>query len=202
MISRLIMLRKGTYPDFPEMGVDIVGRYRFAFEDECSLLSMDIEEQANRYLPEFYPISIYCPTCHKDSTEIFFYDEISGDVSYECTCGYSSNLNVNTATNIKLQWKVDWPMRWMVEKVTFETSGMDHSAANGSKAVSERVVREIYNYEPPVFTPYNFIGIKGGGAKMSSSKGNVLTLTDLLKVYDKILFFGSMLNMILCTHLT
>lgn len=76
-------------------------------------------------------------------------------------------------------------MRWMVEQVTFETAGMDHSAANGSKAVSERVVREIYNYEPPVFTPYNFIGIKGGGAKMSSSKGNVLTLTDLLKVYDK-----------------
>ena len=76
-------------------------------------------------------------------------------------------------------------MRWMVENVTFETGGVDHSASNGSKAVSERVAREIYNYEPPVYIPYNFIGIKGGGAKMSSSKGNVLTITDLLKVYDK-----------------
>ena len=94
-------------------------------------------------------------------------------------------LNINNADNIKLQWKVDWPMRWMVENVTFETGGIDHSASNGSKAVSERVAREIYNYEPPVYIPYNFIGIKGGGAKMSSSKGNVLTITDLLKVYDK-----------------
>ena len=76
-------------------------------------------------------------------------------------------------------------MRWMVERVTFETGGIDHSAANGSKAVSERVVREIFNYEPPIYIPYNFIGIKGGGAKMSSSTGNVLTITDLLKVYDK-----------------
>ena len=76
-------------------------------------------------------------------------------------------------------------MRWMVERVTFETGGIDHSASNGSKAVSERVAREIYNYEPPVYIPYNFIGIKGGGAKMSSSTGHVLTITDLLKVYDK-----------------
>ena len=76
-------------------------------------------------------------------------------------------------------------MRWMVEHVTFETGGIDHSASNGSKAVSERVAREIYNYEPPVYIPYNFIGIKGGGSKMSSSAGNVLTITDLLKVYDK-----------------
>ena len=76
-------------------------------------------------------------------------------------------------------------MRWMVENVVFETGGIDHSAANGSKAVSEKVAREIYNFEPPVYIPYNFIGIKGGGAKMSSSTGNVLTITDLLKVYDK-----------------
>ena len=32
---------------------------------------------------------------------------------------------------------------------------------------------------------YDFIGIKGGNGKMSSSTGNVLTLTDLLRVYDK-----------------
>lgn len=152
----------------------------FTIIDSFRTQDATIEEIEN-----YYPISIYCQVCHKDSTKILSYDEKTGNVSYECTCGYSSTLNISTATNIKLQWKVDWPMRWMVEQVTFETAGMDHSAANGSKAVSERVVKEIYNYNPPVFTPYNFIGIKGGGAKMSSSKGNVLTLTDLLKVYDK-----------------
>ena len=121
----------------------------------------------------------------KEKTIISSYILETGEVTYSCSCGHNDALNINNADNIKLQWKVDWPMRWMVENVTFETGGVDHSASNGSKAVSERVAREIYNYEPPVYIPYNFIGIKGGGAKMSSSKGNVLTITDLLKVYDK-----------------
>lgn len=133
----------------------------------------------------YYPISIYCPVCKKDSTTIDSYDSVTGEVKYSCVCGHSDTLNINNATNVKLQWKVDWPMRWMIEKVTFETGGIDHSASNGSKAVSERVAKEIFDYEPPVYIPYNFIGIKGGGAKMSSSTGNVLTITDLLKVYDK-----------------
>ena len=139
------------------------------------------EEERKNY----YPISIYCPNCQKDSTKISSYDSKTGKVKYHCTCGHNDTLNINTATNVKLQWKVDWPMRWMIEHVVFEAGGIDHSAANGSKAVSEKVAREIFNYEPPVYIPYNFIGIKGGGAKMSSSTGNVLTITDLLKVYDK-----------------
>ena len=139
------------------------------------------EEEKNNY----YPISIYCSECKKDSTKILSYDSNAGEVEYYCDCNHTEKININSADNIKLQWKVDWPMRWMVEKVTFETGGIDHSASNGSKAVSEKVAREIFNYEPPVYIPYNFIGIKGGGAKMSSSVGNVLTITDLLKVYDK-----------------
>ena len=128
--------------------------------------------------------SIRTNTNNIQDTKISSYDSNTGDVVYSCSCGHNDTLNINNATNVKLQWKVDWPMRWMVEKVTFETGGIDHSASNGSKAVSERVAREIYNFEPPMYIPYNFIGIKGGGAKMSSSTGNVLTITDLLKVYD------------------
>lgn len=133
----------------------------------------------------YYPISIYCKNCKKDYTKVISYDQESGIIEYECSCGCREKISIDSATNVKLQWKVDWPMRWMVEKVTFETGGKDHSADNGSKAVSEKVVREIYGYEPPIYMPYNFIGIKGGSSKMSSSAGNVLTLTDLLKVYDK-----------------
>lgn len=139
------------------------------------------EEEKNSY----YPISVYCQKCKKDSTTILNYNRESGDINYSCSCGHQEIINIQTATNIKLQWKVDWPMRWMIENVTFETGGIDHSASNGSKAVSERVAKEIFDFEPPVYIPYNFIGIKGGGAKMSSSAGNVLTITDLLNVYDK-----------------
>lgn len=171
--------RSGRYNEYIKIAMDNKDKI-FDIIDDFRTQDSTEEERSN-----YYPISIYCPKCHKDTTTINNYNYETGDISYSCDCGYEETINISTANNIKLQWKVDWPMRWMVEKVTFETGGIDHSAANGSKAVSERVAREIYNYEPPVYIPYNFIGIKGGGAKMSSSTGNVLTLTDLLKVYDK-----------------
>ena len=171
--------RSGRYNEYIKMAMDNKDKIFNIIDDFRTQDSTEEERE------KYYPISIYCPNCKKDSTTIIDYNQETGEVSYSCECGYSDVLNINTANNVKLQWKVDWPMRWMVEKVTFETGGIDHSAANGSKAVSERVAREIYNYEPPVYIPYNFIGIKGGGAKMSSSTGNVLTLTDLLRVYDK-----------------
>lgn len=171
--------QSGRYNKYIKIAVDNRDKI-FNIIDDFRTQDSTEEEREN-----YYPISIYCPICKKDSTKILNYDTNTGEVEYTCACGHKGNLNINNANNIKLQWKVDWPMRWMIEKVTFETGGIDHSASNGSKAVSERVAKEIFNYEPPIYIPYNFIGIKGGKAKMSSSTGNVLTITDLLKVYDK-----------------
>ncbi len=171
--------RSGRYNEYIKIAMDNKDKIFSIIDDFRTQEST--EEERNNY----YPISIYCPKCKKDTTKITSYNSETGEVSYTCACSHQDTININSANNIKLQWKVDWPMRWMVERVTFETGGIDHSASNGSKAVSERVAREIYNYEPPVYIPYNFIGIKGGGAKMSSSTGNVLTITDLLTVYDK-----------------
>lgn len=151
----------------------------------------------------YYPISVYCDSCGKDTKNIANYDEASGDFTYTCECGHTHTLNILTATNVKLQWKVDWPMRWKEENVIFESGGMDHSTLNGSHDVAERISREIFGFEPPIYEPYNFIGIKGGGAKMSSSAGNVLTLTDLLNVYDKhqILWFYAKYKPMQCFNL-
>ena len=171
--------QSGRYNKYIKIAMDNREKI-FDIIDEFRTQDATDEERKN-----YYPISIYCSNCKKDSTKILSYGADTGEVTYSCACGHQDTININTATNVKLQWKVDWPMRWMVEKVTFETGGIDHSAANGSKAVSERVAKEIFNYEPPVYIPYNFIGIKGGGAKMSSSVGNILTITDLLRVYDK-----------------
>lgn len=60
MITRLIMMRKGTIPDIPDLGVDITGRYRFTFEEELDELSNDIANQINTYLPEFSPVNVRC----------------------------------------------------------------------------------------------------------------------------------------------
>lgn len=139
------------------------------------------EEDRNNY----YPISLYCEECGKDSTTILGYNEITGDLEYKCSCGHHHIQNINNGGNVKLQWKVDWPMRWQQEGVIFEPGGRDHSAENGSFVVSKEIADQIFNYDAPAYLAYDFIGIKGGNGKMSSSTGNVLTLTDLLAVYDK-----------------
>ena len=57
-IIRLILMRKGTDPDRPDMGIDIVGRYRFAFDSELISLQREIEDQITTYLPEFLPATV------------------------------------------------------------------------------------------------------------------------------------------------
>lgn len=131
----------------------------------------------------YYPISLYCKNCGKDSTRILSYK--NENIEYECKCGYHHVENINKANNIKLYWKVDWPMRWQEEKVIFEPGGRDHSAENGSYIVSSEIAKTIFNYDAPLYVAYDFIGIKGSNDKMASSTGDVLTLTDLLSVYDK-----------------
>lgn len=57
-IIRLIIMRKGTDPDRPDMGIDIVGRYRFSFESELEMLEQEIKDQIETYLPEFTPVNV------------------------------------------------------------------------------------------------------------------------------------------------
>ena len=69
MIARLIMMKKGTIPDIPDLGIDIVGRYRFSYESELSALATDIQDQVLLYLPEFTPINVRCEMNSTDSSK-------------------------------------------------------------------------------------------------------------------------------------
>lgn len=131
----------------------------------------------------YYPIHIYCEVCRKDATTVQAFDERTENLTYSCTCGHRSTLAIAQAGNIKLQWKIDWPMRWRMEDVHFEPGGRDHSSETGSYAVSSIVAEQIFDQLPPHYVPYEFISIKGSHAKMSSSSGNHYTPHDLLKVY-------------------
>ena len=173
------MYRSGAYK---KDVIEAMAKRKEIFDIIDSFRTQDAEagEKEN-----YYPISVYCTKCGKDSTTISSYNDNTHELDYSCACGHHEHVNLETFFNVKLQWKVDWPMRWRYERVCFESGGLDHSTAGSSHDVAKNVVTKIFNFEPPIYYGYNFIGIKGGGAKMSSSKGGVLTLTDLLKVYDK-----------------
>lgn len=52
LIARLILMKKGTYPDHPDLGIDIRARYKFSFDTELLTLQEEIQNQLNIYLPE------------------------------------------------------------------------------------------------------------------------------------------------------
>lgn len=138
----------------------------------------------------FYPVQVYCERCGKDTTKVHAFDEKSEALVYSCKCGCYNTLYVPQAANIKLHWKIDWPMRWGMEQVMFEPGGRDHSSATGSYNVAKVISERIFGHQPPYYVPYEFISIKGSQAKMSSSSGHNYTPADLLKVYgpEPILF--------------
>ncbi len=132
----------------------------------------------------YYPVSIFCPKCGKDTTKITSINDECTVAEYECECGHHGTFDFTKDFNCKLAWKVDWPMRWMYEGVDFEPGGKDHASPGGSYETSKVISKKIYGYEAPVFVGYEFIGIKGTTGKMSGSSGLNLTPETLLKLYE------------------
>jgi lysyl-tRNA synthetase, class I len=161
----------------------------------------DIINILNKYRKEpleenWIPLKVYCEKCKKDSTKILNIKDYK--IKYECIgCGFKNEIDFRKTCNVKLNWRVDWPMKWIYEKIDFEPGGIDHSAAGGSFDTGKQIVKEIYNYDPPVYQFYEWVKIKGGGA-FSSSKGNVITLDEVEEIYEpdvlRYLFAGTRPN--------
>ncbi len=132
----------------------------------------------------YYPVSIYCPICGKDTTKIHSLSDDCTVAEFSCECGHKGSFDFTKDFNCKLAWKIDWPMRWMYEGVDFEPGGKDHAAKNGSYDTSKDIAKAIFGYEPPLFQGYEFIGIKGTTGKMSGSSGLNLTPETLLNLYQ------------------
>ncbi len=140
-------------------------------------------DDAHKMTGDYWPVSVFCTKCNKDTTKLEDWD---GDwtLSYSCECGNKESLNLKEAKTAKLGWRIDWPMRWEYEKTVFEPAGKDHHSQGGSFDTARLVSKEIYNWEPPVTFQYDFIGLKGVPGKMASSKGEVVSLADVLEVYQ------------------
>lgn len=117
----------------------------------------------------YYPFKSYCEKCGRDSTSVVEYDAIT--VRYECRCGYVGITDLSDGSPIsgKLQWKVDWPMRWIHEQVVFEPAGEDHHAPSSSYASGRTLAQEIFGGTAPESFAYSFVGLAGGSSKMSGS---------------------------------
>ena len=141
------------------------------------------ESRTTPLADEWYPVSVFCNKCDKDTTKITGWDGDYG-VEYECeSCGNKETVDLKSTTAVKLPWRIDWPMRWAYEDVDFEPAGKDHHSEGGSFDTAEKTSIEVYGHEAPISFQYDFISIKGRGGKISSSTGEVVSLIDVLEVY-------------------
>jgi lysyl-tRNA synthetase, class I len=154
----------------------ILGKYR------TKKTAVDPDDDNPRTTAEYYPFRPYCASCGRDDTTVTGFDDDTTEITYTCACGAHEGPTPIAQVAGKLAWKVDWPMRWSYEHVTFEPAGVDHSSPGSSFTVGGELVSEIFGGQMPLHFMYAFVGTKGS-AKMSGSRG-APTPSDALEIFE------------------
>ncbi len=138
------------------------------------------------------PLAGFCAECGRDEIDFSWAgdgapedDPKRWEVQMHCrSCGHDGVVDLREGGDVKLPWRVDWPMRWNEEQVHFEPGGKDHSSAGGSYDTASEIVASIYDFHAPEYVAYDFVRIKGRGGKISSSAGEAVTVADCLQIYE------------------
>ena len=156
---------------------------RRALEDREALREILNAHRTQPLDDDWLPLAGFCDACGRD--EIVFSWPGEWSVVYSCrSCEQETTVDLRKGGNVKLSWRVDWPMRWCHEDVAFEPGGKDHSSAGGSYDTGREIVSRVYQGEAPQYVAYDFVRVKGRGGKISSSAGEVITVDDCLAIYE------------------
>lgn len=156
--------------------------------DNADKLRKVYSEMYHKDIPDtWYPLQVICPNCGKlGTTKVVSWD--GKEVEYECSStlvkwatGCESKGKISPFRgNAKMPFKVEWAAKWWTFGVTIEGAGKDHASAGGTYDVARKIIKDVFDTEPPLKLPYEFFLYDG--KKMSSSKGLGLTGQELLKV--------------------
>ena len=129
------------------------------------------DERRKTYCP-FLPI---CPNTGKVlEIPLLSMDKKKGIIIFE-----NNGKKIETSIldgNCKLQWKVDWAMRWFTFDVDFEMYGKDLTE---SAILSNKICRTLGKTPPNGFAYELFLDEKG--EKISKSKGNGISIEQWLR---------------------
>lgn len=130
------------------------------------------EERRTTYSP-------FLPVCEETGrvlqVPVVERNEKAGTIVYKREDGKLVETPV-TGGHCKLQWKVDWGMRWAAFDVDYEMSGKD--LIDSVKLSSQ--VTKILGHKPPEGFNYELF-LDADGTKISKSKGNGLTIEEWLQ---------------------
>ena len=129
------------------------------------------------------PIIPVCENCGKlYTTVVTGVDAAADEVGYECTgsfgegerevkgCGHRGRVSIKNG-KVKVGWKVDWALRWIVYRVRYEMFGKD---LIDSARLSGKIARLLGGVPPEGMTYEMFLDETG--KKISKSVGEGLTV--------------------------
>ncbi|MEM2900784.1 MAG: lysine--tRNA ligase [Thermoplasmata archaeon] len=171
------MYKEGMYENEAKKALDNADKVRKILKEISGT------EKKEDWLP-FDPV---CSRCGRIATTHSYKYE-NGKVHYKCIGGVAGKQKIEGCGNVgesdlrsgKLAWRVEWAARWKILGVTCEPFGKEHAAAGGSYDTSKVICEDIFGYKPPHPVIYEHILV--GGAKMSKSLGNIITVDDILRV--------------------
>ncbi|TKJ17773.1 lysine--tRNA ligase [Candidatus Woesearchaeota archaeon B3_Woes] len=145
-----------------------------------------IKEFLNEYrkedlAEEWLPISVYDEKTHFEATETRYPGGY--EIEYKDNDGNWQKFDFRKKGFIKLKYRIQVPAFWQYKGVDFESAGKDHYASGGVFDIAPKLAKEVYGIKPALGYGFGWISIKGGG-QFSSSGGVVVTLKDVLDVYE------------------
>ncbi len=139
------------------------------------IVTKELREQRRATYSPFLPIrlrdgrkqvlEVPAVEVHPERGTVVFKDDVEGLFEVPVTGG-----------NCKLQWRVDWAMRWTALGVDYEMSGKD---LIDSVKLGSQICRTLGGKPPEGFTYELFLD--ENGEKISKSKGNGLTVEEWLR---------------------
>jgi lysyl-tRNA synthetase class 1 len=147
-----------------------------ALDGAATILDIYATVSTVRHPSDWLPVHVICEACGRIGTT--HATEWDGrEVSYECRpelvtwatgCGNRGRVSPFGGHG-KLVWNVEWAARWSLLGVTIEGCGKDLATRGGSRDRSDAISVRVFDRDPPINVPYEFLNI--GGRKMSTSKG-------------------------------
>ncbi|MHA1840097.1 MAG: lysine--tRNA ligase [Candidatus Ranarchaeia archaeon] len=149
-------------------------------------------EQQKTYpkkIKTWLPAMVVCPKCQHLTTtskegvlanRVLSYDEKQDKISYRCYNCAETKTDTVKESKIKLTWRVDWPAKWSVYKVSVEPAGKDHAVKGGAYDTGLEISKRVFNYPGPVKIAYEWL--RFGGRDMKTHKGIVFTPKEYLKL--------------------
>ncbi len=142
------------------------------YEDIINIILPTLRQERRKTYSPFLPI---CPESGKVlEIPLLKMNKKTGEVIFD---NHGKNLETNILNgNCKLQWKVDWAMRWFTFDVDFEMYGKDLTE---SAILSSKICKVLGKNPPNGFAYELFLDERG--EKISKSKGNGISIDQWLR---------------------